>query len=195
MATLTSIKNKYLYDGYGHSTFTGIADNHNNMMLLAFKLATQDGLAIFKFQHGFMDEFEDANGVDASASTYEAYDATNDLYSRDGGASAGQNFILVSTGQTASEGAPQSAAITIFEEDVDSITINTDLKAFVSRDDGTTYTEVTLADKGDYASSKQIWAGNISTLGAQPSGTTMRYKIRMYNNKNAKIHGVGLSWG
>jgi|TARA_B110000263_G_C15238291_1_gene478091 hypothetical protein len=195
MATLQSIHNKYLYDGYGHSTFTGIADNHNNVMLLAFKLATQDALVAFNFTDGFLDEFEDANSVDATASLYETYDATNDLYSRDAGASSGQNFILVSTGQTASKGAPQSAAITIFEEDVDAITINTDLKAFVSRDDGTTYTEITLADKGDYASSKQIWSGNISTVGDQPTGTTMRYKIRLYNNKNAKIHGVALTWG
>ena len=107
--------------------------------------------------------------------------------------SSGQNFILVSTGQTATV-QPTSAHITIFEEDVDSITINTDLKAFVSRDDGTTYTEITLADKGDYQSSRQIWAGQVSIDG-QPAGTTMRYKVRLYNNKNAKIHGVGLTWG
>jgi len=91
MATLASLKNKYLYDSYGHSTFTGIADNHNNTMLLAFKLATQDSLAAFNFAHGFIDEFEDANSVDASASTYETYDTSNDLYSRDAGASSGQN--------------------------------------------------------------------------------------------------------
>ena len=193
MATYASVKNTYYTDEYVLSTFSGVADNLNNTMLLAFKLATQDSLTAFNFQHGFIDEFEDANSVDASASTYEAYDATNDLYSRDGGASAGQNFILVSTAQTSTI-VPVSASITIFEEDVDSITINTDLKAFASRDNGTTYTEIVLADKGDYASSKQIWAGQVK-IDDQPSGTSIRYKVRLYNNKNAKIHGVGMAWG
>ena len=103
------------------------------------------------------------------------------------------NLTLISNATTASS-APTTARITIFEEDTDATTINTDIKAFVSRDNGTTYTEFTLTDEGDYASGKQVLAGSVDISG-QPSGTSIRYKIRTYNSKKCKFHGVGLTWG
>ena len=51
----------------------------------------------------------------------------------------------------------------------------------MSRDNGSNYSEVTLTDEGDYASGKQILAGSVDVSG-QPSGTSMRWKIRGYNN-------------
>ena len=50
-----------------------------------------------------------------------------------------ENMTLISDSFTA-EAQPANARIVLFEEDVDSITLNTDLKAIVSRDAGQTFT-------------------------------------------------------
>ena len=71
--------------------------------------------------------------------------------------------------------------LAVFEEDVDSITVGTDIKGYVSRDGGTTFTEVTLVDEGDYESGKQMLAGTVSVAG-QPSGSSIKYKITAYES-------------
>ena len=191
MATLTSIKNKYLVDSDAYDL--GVGDNSNNIALLAFKIATQDSLAVFNLVDGVSDEFEDETGVDTGNSANESYDSSNDLYTQ----TTNGDLTLISAATTA-ESAPSDARIVIFEQDIDSITINTDLKAYVSRDGGTNYSEVTLTDEGDYASGKQILAGSVDVSG-QPSGTSMRWKIRGFNNsgdaKEFNLHGVCLTWG
>jgi hypothetical protein len=102
------------------------------------------------------------------------------------------NMTLISNAQVA-ESVPTSARIVLFEEDVDSITLNTDLKAYVSRDNGATYSQVTLVNEGYYATSKNILAGLVD-ISAQPSGDDIKYKIETLNNKNLKIHGTGINW-
>ena len=59
-------------------------------------------------------------------------------------------MTLVSNTQTA-QAAPTEGRLMLYEEDVDSITLDTDLKGYVSRDGGTTYTQVTLAEDTIYA--------------------------------------------
>jgi len=88
---------------------------------------------------------------------------------------------------------PTSARIVIFEEDVDSITLNTDLKAYISRDNGTTFSQVTLEDCGNYVSGAQILQGVVD-ISAQPSGTNMKYKVETLNNKKLNLHGTSVSW-
>jgi len=102
------------------------------------------------------------------------------------------NMTLISDTFTADE-QPDDARIIIFEEDVDSITLNTDIKAYASRDDGTTWTQITLSDEGTYSGTKRILSGTADISG-QPSGTNMKYKIETLNNKNLKLHGAALSW-
>jgi hypothetical protein len=102
------------------------------------------------------------------------------------------DMTLISDPFTA-EAQPDDARIVLFEEDIDSATINTDLKAYVSRDGGTTYSQVTLTDEGDYETSKRILSGTVDISG-QPSGTSMKYKITTHNNKGLKLHGTGLLW-
>jgi len=102
------------------------------------------------------------------------------------------NMTLISDTFTAEE-QPDEARIIIFEEDIDSITLNTDLKAYASRDGGTTWTQITLSDEGHYESGKRILTGT-ADISSQPAGTSMKYKIETLNNKNLKIHGTALSW-
>jgi len=56
------------------------------------------------------------------------------------------NMTLVSNATTALA-APDDANIVIWQQDVDSVTLNTDLKAYASRNGGTTYTQMTLSEK------------------------------------------------
>jgi len=103
------------------------------------------------------------------------------------------NMTLISNA-TAAEAVPAKSRIVLFEEDVDAVTINTDLKAYVSRDGGTTYTQHTLVDEGDYDTSKRILSTEAIDISGQPSGTSMKWKVETLNNKNLKLHAVGENW-
>ena len=79
MATLKSIKNKYLDASDGE--VLGVDQNKDNVSLLAFKLAAADSIAKFDMRDGFFDDYQDATGVDASASTDEIRDSSGKYYS------------------------------------------------------------------------------------------------------------------
>ena len=90
--------------------------------------------------------------------------------------------------------APTTARIVLFEENVATPTLNTDIIASISRDGGTTFTTATLTDSGYVtgASGQRILTGT-ATVSGQPSGTAMRWKLALANNA-VKIHGVSLAW-
>jgi hypothetical protein len=87
-----------------------------------------------------------------------------------------------------------NSRIVVFEENVDTPTLNTDIIASVSRDGGTTFTNATLADSGYVtgSSGQRILTGQADISG-QPSGQSMRWKLALANN-TVKIHGVSLQW-
>lgn len=88
-----------------------------------------------------------------------------------------------------------NARIVILEEDVNAITLNTDLKAFASKDTGSTWAEITLSDEGDFDSNKRILVGNADlTASGIGSGTNMRYKLETSNERQLNIHATSLSW-
>lgn len=163
----------------------------DNVLLNAFRNAINGGLVWLNMEDAIVDEFEDESGVDTTTSTNEVYDAINDLYSNTA------DMVLVSETVTA-EALPTTARIVLFEENVDAVTINTDLKAYLSRDGGTTWDQVPLVDEGDYASSKQILAGTVTltgeTGGGYGHGMSMQWKVTTHNSKDIKLHGVGVLW-
>ena len=89
---------------------------------------------------------------------------------------------------------PTTSRIVVFEENVDTPTLNTDIIASVSRDGGSTFTNATLTDSGYItgSSGQRILTGQ-ATISGQPSGQSMRWKLALANNQ-VKIHGVSLSW-
>lgn len=99
---------------------------------------------------------------------------------------------IVSNAFTASS-EPASSRIVVFQENVGSVTLNTDIIASISRD-GSNFTNVTLADSGYVtgSSGQRILTGT-ATVSGQPSGTSMRWKLALANNQ-MKIHGVSLQW-
>jgi hypothetical protein len=100
---------------------------------------------------------------------------------------------IVSTAFT-STSVPTSARIVVFEENVDTPTLNTDIIASISRDGGSTFTNATLTDSGYVtgSSGQRILTGQ-ATISGQPSGQSMRWKLALANN-TVKIHGVSLQW-
>ena len=142
---------------------------------------------------GYMDEIRIQHSNYFSASPNVGESDTITIPTAEYSTSSGtDNMTLISESNTASA-QPDNARIVLFEEDVDSVTINTDLKAYVSRDGGTTWTQITLSDEGDYETGKQILSGSVDISG-QPAGTSMEYKIITLNAKDLKIHGTGLLW-
>ncbi len=94
----------------------------------------------------------------------------------------------------ASTGVPTQSRIVVFEENVDSPTLNTDVIASISRDGGSNYTTATLSDSGYVtgSSGQRILTGQ-AIISGQPSGQSMRWKLALANN-TVKIHGVSLQW-
>ena len=99
--------------------------------------------------------------------------------------------IVSSTFTATSE--PSTARIVVFQENVDTPTLNTDIIASVSRD-GTNFSNATLSDSGYItgSSGQRILTGTVDVSG-QPTGTSMRWKLALENNQ-VKIHGVSLQW-
>jgi DNA-binding beta-propeller fold protein YncE len=101
------------------------------------------------------------------------------------------NYTAVSTA-IAALSQPSSSYIALQEEDVDVITINTNLQAFISRDGGTTFTQATLAEVVNLGVQRILTA--TIDLTAQPAGTSMVYKLVASGDKKLLVHATSLQW-
>ena len=105
-----------------------------------------------------------------------------------------QNMTLVSNSFTA-DSAPASAIIGVQTVENESITINTDLTAEVSRDGGTNFTSCTLVLNTELGATSTKYYESASTdISSQPSGTSMVYRIKTLNTKDIEVHGVTFKW-
>ena len=87
----------------------------------------------------------------------------------------GENMTLISTATTAEAGTTGTAdVVMLYTPATGTTTLNTDLKAYVSRDNGTTYTEATLVGKGSYSGTTSVASVHDLDISAQPAGTSMR---------------------
>ena len=106
------------------------------------------------------------------------------------------DMTLVSTSTTAEATPTKGDIVMTYTDGAGTATVNTDLKAYVSRDDGTTYTQMTLASQGTTGGYTILTAHDVDISG-QPSGTSMRYKIETLNqsaSKETRIQAVSLGW-
>ena len=106
------------------------------------------------------------------------------------------NMTLVSNSVTAAAQPDTADIVATYTNGAGTATLNTDLKYFVSRDNGTTYTEATMVSQGTTGGHTIVTARGIDISG-QPAGTTMRYKITTANQSASKItraQAVSLAW-
>ena len=170
---------------------------YNNIGLLGFKMAVNESLTVFNLVDGVVDEFNDESGTDEAEGSNDLYNSTDDYYinstSPDGTPPATATSATIVSETFSSIGTPTTSRIVVFEEDIDTPTLNTDIIASVSRD-GTNFTNATLSDSGYVtgSSGQRILTGQADISG-QPSGQSMRWKLQLANNQ-VKIHGVSLSW-
>ncbi len=101
------------------------------------------------------------------------------------------DMTLISNALTASS-APSNGFITVQADPVDAVTVNTDLTAEISRDGGTNWTAATLtagSENGGFIN----YEGTCDISG-QPSGTSMKYRVKTLNSKEVRVSGVVLRW-
>ena len=105
---------------------------------------------------------------------------------------------LQSVDTTASSVPTKSDFVALIENAQGTAVLNTDIKAYVSRDSGTTFTQGTLVDEGTWGTNKKILAFHDLDISSQPSGTSMCYKIELANqatgSKETRIHAVSHGW-
>ena len=107
------------------------------------------------------------------------------------------DMTLLSTATTAETTPTKGDIVMLMENGAGTATLNTDIKAYISRDNGTTYTQGTLVDEGTWGTNKKILAFHNLDISAQPSGTSLKYKIETLNQsgaKNTRIYATSLGW-
>ena len=103
------------------------------------------------------------------------------------------NMVLQSVGYV-SNYVPTSARVVIFEEDIDVMEQNVDLKIEISRDGGTTFSPCLIAKDQEYGDGTlNIFSGSVD-LSTQPNGELMVWKLTTLNNKDCRVRGVSLYW-
>jgi len=103
------------------------------------------------------------------------------------------NMTLVSNAFTA-KAAPATGRIHVQVKEIDSSTVNTDLTTEISRDGGTNWTSATLTLVDTLSDGTKAYQNNAVDISGQPSGTSMKYRIKTLNTKEIQIHGTVLQW-
>jgi hypothetical protein len=114
-----------------------------------------------------------------------------------GGFASYQDMTLISNATTAVDGAPTKGDLVItYTDGAGTATVNTDIKAYISRD-GSAYTSaVTLVSQGT-TGGHTILTANAVDLSGITTGTSMRWKIETLNQavgKQTRIQAVSLGW-
>ena len=106
------------------------------------------------------------------------------------------NMTLISNASTADSAPTTGDIVMTYTNGAGTATINTDLKAYISRDNGSTWTQATLTSEGTTGGHSILTAHNVD-ISSQPSGTSMKYKIETLNqsaSKETRIQAVSLGW-
>ena len=106
------------------------------------------------------------------------------------------DMTLVSNATTAEAAPTKGDIVMTYTNGAGTATVNTDIKGWISRDDGTTYTQATLASQGTTGGHTILTAHDLD-ISSQPSGTAMRYKITTHNQSaslETRIQAVSLGW-
>ena len=111
---------------------------------------------------------------------------------------AGADMTLQSTDVTAVAEPDFGEVVTLIENAAGTATLNTDIKGYVSRDSGTTFTQGTLVDEGTWGTNKKVLGFHDLDISSQPSGTSMCYKITTHNqsasSKETRVYATSIGW-
>jgi hypothetical protein len=171
-------------------------------------IGNEQGVKIGMGFDGWMEEIRFSKGVARYTSNFTPRTTP---YNTPTQVAPSNNMVIVSNAYEANS-VPTSARIVIFEQNpmlrfnpdvVDTITPNTDIKVYVSRDGGATFTQATDLKIEFDIMEEVIWTSIYSNvnfligtvdLSSQPSGKEMVYKITTHNNKDLFIRSVAVNW-
>jgi hypothetical protein len=112
--------------------------------------------------------------------------------------SSGSNLTLQSQATTAESAPTKADLVLLIEDNEGTATINTDIKAKVSRDGSAFTGYVTFTDEGNWGTNKRILVARQVDISGITSGTSMKYKIETFNQsagvKETRIHATSLAW-
>ena len=112
----------------------------------------------------------------------------------------GNQLTLQSNASTASSAPTKGDLIVLIENKEGTATLNTDIKGYVSRDNGSNWTQGTFVDEGSWGSNRKIISFHNLDISGQPSGTSVKYKITTHNQSGSgtkkipRIHATSLGW-
>tara|TARA_B100001964_G_C14192392_1_gene581705 strand:+ start:39 stop:1661 length:1623 start_codon:yes stop_codon:yes gene_type:complete len=163
---------KTYIDGVLDNTFTSSA---NIGSITSAYLGVWGNNTHFYAWKGYMDEWRVSQGVARWTSNFTppvgAYGSTV----------ANATGTAISTANTALTAPTTGDICMLIENCAGTATLNTDLKAYVSRNGGTGWDQATLVDKGSWGTNKKILTANNVAFSNSASGTDMRYKIEWAN--------------
>ena len=136
-------------------------------------------------------------GADGSGATGNGGSGILLLRYADGAFAAVADLTLQSTDVTALSAPTYAEFVTLTENAAGTATLNTDIKGYISRDSGTTFTQGTLVDEGTWGTNKKILGFHDLDISGQPSSTSMCYKITTHNQSAAKetrIYATSIGW-
>ena len=140
----------------------------------------------------YMDEFRLSVGIARWTSNFTPY---TEAY---GTVVANATGTVISTANTALSAPTTGDIVLLMENAYGTATLNTDIKAYISRNGGTGWDQVTLQDKGSWGTNKKILTANNVAFSNSASGTDMRYKIEWANqsagSKVTRVHATSLAW-
>jgi hypothetical protein len=103
--------------------------------------------------------------------------------------------LTVRSAAFAAASVPSKLKALINVKEVDAAVAGTDYTLECSRDDGTTWTAMTLTERYTMPTTglRVVEAAETDVSG-QPSGTVPRWRFKTLNNKNVELHDVYLYW-
>ena len=111
------------------------------------------------------------------------------------GATIADNMVLVSTAVTALTAPTKGDIVLTWTDGVGTSTLNTDLTAEFSADNGSTWTSTTLVNQGTTGGHNIATINNASLTST--SGTSMRWRVKTLNQSisiETRLHAVSLGW-
>lgn len=105
------------------------------------------------------------------------------------------NMTVISKNAVSATTAPSTGRLQVQINDISTTAVaNTDFKGYISRDNGTTWTQGTLALVQTLSDGAEVYGFDNLNLTSQPSGTAMRWKFTTHNAKEIQLHGLVLQW-
>lgn len=87
---------------------------------------------------------------------------------------------------------PNTFRIGFIRRTFDALTLNTDIQLYASRGGGTTWTQGTLVSLTFDHNFDMLYAS--VDLSGQPAGTSLKYKVQTFNNKDVYLYGAMANW-